>query len=208
MLGATTNLYEKIVKSVVQQDNKESGILQWRNRALTLLEVNYRFSPVVFDARGNEGRSQDEMKALAYQGYGPDGGVRAGDRAPEAPGLVDVAGKETSLFAIFRPDMHTIVLFAEEAGSERNEVMAVAEKTQSFPAGTVQTVILARQDASVVALGEAKVYQDRDGLATRAYHTHGDAPKIVVVRPDGYIGAFAYDVEGVRNYFSRVFRTA
>ena len=101
MLATTTNLYEHAVAKSAKHAPKEatdgSGLLRWRNRALTLLEVNYRFSPLSFDIRGDEGRSKDDMLAHAYEGYGPDGGVRAGDRAPEAPGLVDTKGNGRQL---------------------------------------------------------------------------------------------------------------
>ena len=121
MLITTTGLYTNVMGKtpgdVVPAGDKSNkdGFLQWKNRALSQLDVNYRYSSVVFDARGADGRSVDEMKALAYQGYGENGGVRAGDRAPQAPWLVDATGKETSLVDILDANTHTILLYASGA---------------------------------------------------------------------------------------------
>ena len=48
--------------------------MQWRNRALQMYDINYRWSPAVYDARGTLGFEEDELKARAYEGY-PGGDV-------------------------------------------------------------------------------------------------------------------------------------
>ena len=57
-----------------------------------------------------------------------------------------------------------------------------------------------------VAAGAAVTYHDKEGHAARAYQVEYGAPHIVVVRPDGYIGAVAYDMDGVREYFSGILK--
>ena len=218
MLATTTKLYThaiaktdggaklKEAAEAAERDpsKDQSGFLMWRNRALALLEVNYRFSPLALDIRGDEGRTEDEMRSLAYVGYGPEGGVWAGDRAPEAPGLVDADGHETSLFRIFKPQVHTIMVFTLSNGVEDENAVAVVKAAQTYPSDTVQVMILGR--AGVPAeTGTAGRYHDRDGHAFGAYRIEDGAPKVIVIRPDGYVGAFVRNAEGVQEYFTRVY---
>ena len=212
MLMTTAKLFTHVIGdhtgNATEQHKAPGGnpFLQLRDPALTQLRVNYRYSPIVFDARGTEGQTEDEMKTLAYQGYGPEGGVRAGDRAPQATGLVDAAGKETSVFDILKPTYHTLMVFVPGTGGENDRVVAVTKAAQTYPTGTVRVVIIG-QDGVPSADEGTEAYHDKDGLALRAYRIEGETPPtIVVVRPDAYIGGFVYDVTGVEEYFTRIFK--
>ena len=210
MLLTTTNLYTNVVAKTAQDAQASQttttggdGFLEWKNRALSQLDVNYRYSPVVLDARGNEGRSEDDMKALAYQGYGAGASLRAGDRAPQAPGLVDQEGNTTTLFDVFKVTSHTILLFLSGASGEDGKVAEVIKMAQGYPTGAVQVVLI--DNKAVPPVSGAAAYQDRDGHAARVYKSDVAAPAVVVVRPDGYIGAFINNATGVHEYFSKVF---
>lgn len=80
MLATTSGLYNRFVvnkDSAPPKDPKDkSGFLMWRNNALFMMEINYRWSPIVLDARGN-GDDVDALKAKAYEGY-PGEDVHAG----------------------------------------------------------------------------------------------------------------------------------
>ena len=91
--------------------------------------VNYRWSPIVL-----EGRTTLEGDTTAEKNpYGQDSGrLRAGDRAPEAPGLVDADGHETSLLRIFKPQMHTIMVFTLSNGVEDENAIAVVKAAQTY----------------------------------------------------------------------------
>ncbi|KAF9525485.1 hypothetical protein CPB83DRAFT_838084 [Crepidotus variabilis] len=83
-----------------------------RGGKLNQLGVNYRTSRTVVD---------DGEPIEAVSGYGgPDGGpVRAGDRAPDASGLVRVGTDEPArLFEIFDSRLHTVVIFADRLTEE------------------------------------------------------------------------------------------
>ncbi|TBU59346.1 FAD binding domain-containing protein [Dichomitus squalens] len=209
MLIATSNLYTHLVPKKsedVQAANAnmdKNGFLQWRDLSLRMYEVNYRWSPVVFDARGTLGFDEDEMRARAYEGY-PGGDVRAGDCAPDAPALLDVGGNETALFSIFKPYHHTLLVFTTEGGAD---VDAVVRAAQEYPEGTVRTVVIGRDGVPPTVAG-AVAYHDKEGHAHRAYHVSDGPLAIFVVRPDGYVGGFAQDLEGLQSYFSRVFGRA
>ena len=205
MLATTSGLYNYFVPekedldATIEQDTKKGGFMRWRNNALLQLDVNYRWSPIVFDARGHNDLSEDDLKAHAYEGYNA-GDVRAGDRAPNAPALVSGDGTESALFGLFKPTHHTVLVFAP-----RGDAAEIVQAIQVYPPGTVQTVVLGK-DAVPQTVDGAKSYHDKEGHAYRAYQVDGDTVTTVVVRPDGYVGAVVYDVTGLKTYFSRIFR--
>ena len=185
-------------------DASDAILSQWRNRALTLLEVNYRFGALALDARGSGGLSTADMTSRAYEGYGPTGGVRAGDRAPDAPGLTDARGVETSLFALFSPATHTVLIFLSGEKGEDAKVGRLLKRLESYPKGTVKAVVIGRD---CVPDSLAAAYHDKHGHGAHAYQIDEGAPAVVVVRPDGYVGAYVHDETGAQEYFSRVFST-
>ncbi|KAJ7283132.1 FAD binding domain-containing protein [Mycena rebaudengoi] len=208
MLHATSALYTHAVLEVDKEtkpeedDKSASGWFRWRNSALEMYGVNYRYSPIVVEERAALPREdQNElMKAHAYQGYEGKGSLCAGDRAPEAPGLVQSDGVETSLFALFKPDVHSVIVFARDAqtsllGGIYDAVAAYAVQS------VVQTLTICHKDA----VGRDKYLVDRDGHAFSAYLIDEDVVTIVVVRPDGFIGAIVREGEGVVRYFKKIF---
>ncbi|KAL1941641.1 hypothetical protein VTO73DRAFT_7080 [Trametes versicolor] len=209
MLATTSGLYNCLVvnkDSAPPKDPKDkSGFLMWRNNALFMMEINYRWSPIVLDARGN-GDDVDALKAKAYEGY-PGEDVHAGDRAPGAPALIDAEGKATWLHDIYKPTLHTILIFSPETDEAASQVDAVSETVQSLPKGTYQIVILARHQVPKARSG-ALGYHDSKGHAFGAYHVEEGKLTVVVVRPDAYVGAFIYDAQGLQAYFSRIFGSA
>jgi hypothetical protein len=90
MLHATTQLYTHTVKKekpidkpAEAEDEKASGWFRWRNSALELYGVNYRFSTIVVEERDTQALDPEDVIARAYSGYEGLGSLRAGDRAPE-----------------------------------------------------------------------------------------------------------------------------
>ena len=207
MLAATSNLYTHLVpkeSDTNDTDTNKTGFLQWRDQSLRMYDINYRWSPIVYDVRGTLGLDEDELKARAYVGY-PEGDLRAGDRAPDAPALVSSNDSETALFSIFKPYYHTILIFA--TGTATTEAEDIVKVAKTYPEGTVRTIILGRNGIpSVVA--DAEAYYDKEGYAYKAYHVPEDVLTIVVVRPDSYVGCFAHDAQAVQTYFSRIFASA
>ncbi|KIM91475.1 hypothetical protein PILCRDRAFT_55100, partial [Piloderma croceum F 1598] len=106
------------------------------------------------------------------------GTLCAGDRAPEAPGLV-IGGQDTSLFRLFTPSHHTVLIFAEFA---EGDIRKALDSSAKYP------------DAIV------------DGHARHAYLVKGGSVTIVIVRLDGFIGAIVNDVDGIARYFSKIFQ--
>ncbi|KAH9939635.1 FAD binding domain-containing protein, partial [Epithele typhae] len=181
------------------KDAGKGGDFQWQNAALTQLEVNYRWSAAVRDRRGPSAADED-MKALAYAGYGREAGVRAGDRAPEVAGLVDGTGAETSLYALLKSTEHTVLV---RAGGDGEQVVDVVKAVEALPAGTAQVVIVGQERTPSAMWGATRVYHDKEGWVERGYGGR-DAPCVVVVRPDGYVGAMVDGGAGVGDYFANI----
>ncbi|WP_433508674.1 FAD-dependent monooxygenase [Nonomuraea sp. CA-143628] len=126
------------------------------------LRLGYRWSPL-----SREGHRQ---------------GVRAGDRAPDAP-CRDAAGASVRLFDIFRGPHFTLVGFGQ---SSRSSLDVVGD---AWP-GPLRTCLIA----------EAGTLTDADGHAADAYGVTGEA--MVLVRPDGHLALTveAHDTVAVLNY--------
>ena len=207
MLTTTSGFYSRLVDQNPYESAKdgetsqETGFVRWRNRALHQLDINYRWSPIVFDYRGEGDLDEETLKARGYTGYLGEP-VRAGDRAPEAPGLVDATSKETSLFQVFKANVHTLLLFVPEgAGDKAKEIVDAAQA--SSLAGTLNFVLLGREGVPAAIEG-VTTYHDKEGYAYKGYGVDDEALTVVVVRPDGYIGAFVQDVDGLKTYISRI----
>lgn len=174
-----------------------------RGGDLLQLGVNYRWSSIVVDERTSKPKGPGQVNAY---GDGSDGSLRAGDRAPDAPGLLPVnGGALTSLFAVFGPDHHTVLLFNLPA-EESKRVFAV---TRTYPDGIVKTVAISSKDTSTpkaVAQPEQDIAAvDQDGHAFAAYQVPLEKPTIVIVRPDGVVGGIVYGLSGFHEYFRNLF---
>ncbi|KAI0734948.1 FAD binding domain-containing protein [Fomitopsis betulina] len=167
MLQKSTILYDSLQKA---------GSLDFkRGDELRQLGVNCRWGSIVVDERTPKPKSAGEVNP--YES-GSDGALRAGDRAPQAPVTIGVGangGAETSLFDIFGPDHHTVLLFNTPA----DETGGVIDAVKKYPA--------------------------EGGYAFSAYQVSTERPLIVVVRPDGVVGGIVYGLEGLKTYFGGVF---
>lgn len=144
MLQATSALYTYTVakeKSTLKEEakddaegEKKSGWFRWRNSALEIYGINYRYSDIVLEERDITPQDPEDTLAHAYQGYEGFGILRAGDRAPEAPGLVH-EGYTTSLFSLLNPSTHTVLVFP--ASVEGAEVDGIIRPTATLPRSTV-----------------------------------------------------------------------
>ncbi|KAK0463731.1 uncharacterized protein EV420DRAFT_1638653 [Desarmillaria tabescens] len=193
MLHATTQLYthtvakEKQVKDT-KEDEKASGWFRWRNTALEMYGINYRYSSIVLEERGMEPQDAEDVLAHAYSGYEGRGSLRAGDRAPDAP----LGG--TTLFNLFKSTVHTVLIFSKWSAD-------IEMGLRTLPSAVVQTFVITNSN---MQLGGVSVLVDNDGHARKAYMVEEGSPAIVIVRPDSFIGAIVTGVGGVKRYFSKV----
>jgi hypothetical protein len=165
-----------------------------RSFLLKQFGVNYRGSPIVLDER-----TEGDVGGHPYSN--DDGRICAGDRAPDAPGLVYSSGEQTKLFDLFKPWLHTVLIFAHDIEVASPVLQALGR----YPEKTIQAICVVpkRTTFSVPSLA-GETLKDRDGYAYMGYAVNKARNTIVVVRPDGVIGAIVFGVEGTEEYFDRI----
>ncbi|KZT05380.1 monooxygenase [Laetiporus sulphureus 93-53] len=207
MLKRTTAILGRSMATKVEND-----ISAWkRDGLLNQLGVNYCWSSIVVDERTP--CTAEEKAELIDSAYGGGEGIRAGDRAPDAPGLLVIHEREkvddehniTSLFHIFRPGSHTALIFSAESDS----IGSVLKATELYPEGLVRSVVVLPQTAPECADVQSADLLLSDGSG-HAYEGYAVSPTrggltIVIVRPDGVIGGIVLGVDGLKEYFRNVF---
>ena len=201
MLELTTKLLKKTVNE--KADGEDASAWK-RGGELFQLGINYRWSEIVIDER----TKQDNWVINPYGNEGDP--LQAGDRAPEAPKLKDLrsattddADVETSFFRIFSPAQHTALIFTNDP----SRAAPVLDALDRYASGTVSSVlVLPKTVAAPLTVGKAgHVLKDTKGHAYEAYAVSEDGLTVVIVRPDGVIGAVALGAEGVERYRQLVF---
>lgn len=161
-----------------------------------MMGINYRASPIVFD------EIHQVDTGVLPDPYDSGSEINAGDRAPDAPELVDLRGETTSLFKIFGYTYHTALVFARDIAAAK----PILEGLKAY-GDKVKTVVIVPQGSSIPA-GDIQADYVLEDKAGHAYHAYIDAEKpctTVVVRPDSYIGAIVSDDGGIRKYFEKIY---
>ena len=196
MLEKTKELLQKVVDLDPHDDIPEEESPYYRGLKYYQLDINCRGSPIVVD------RLDKESYKLGKR-------LRAGDRAPAAPGILPLnAGLRpgtTDLFDIFSSKQHIALIFVKDD----EDVKPYLESLKQYPPDTVLPVIVLQQDdeRSGGAFGRTNVVRDSNGHCWKNYSTGHDA-KIVIVRPDGCVGAVGSGPGVVEEYQSLVFGTS
>lgn len=196
MLRASTSLLNAL--------ERRADEAAWtRGRVLKMLGINYRWSSVVVDERRAKPTEPVDV-------YGVEGGeeLRAGDRALDAPALESVGGFKDkkdvlTLFGIFRPTYHTVLVFASDAGY----ALSLLEEVKRYPVGSLKVVVVYPRGSTGVAAVPGADYTvvDKEGHAFAAYGVSPERPMTTVIRPDGVVGGVLFGVEGLKQYFKGVF---
>lgn len=210
MLSKTTGLYIQTVSESqtdvdVDEHHKSRREGAWtRGGALFMLGINYRWSSIVLEERDAYYADKDkkpgllaQMKKDAYGGY--EKGLCAGDRTPDAPGLlVSGAGEPTTIYKLLKPSAHTVLAFGP-ATAVADAIGGLSSSTK----GITQTFHVSRTITAVADGVTALV--DSEGHAHDGYLVKDDGGlTIVVIRPDGYIGAITRDKAGLQKYFDNI----
>ncbi|KDR78989.1 hypothetical protein GALMADRAFT_244705 [Galerina marginata CBS 339.88] len=192
MLNITTTLLKKTIAN-------EGGPGWNRDGNLRQLGVNYRWSTIVVDEE-EEASGVDQAMGSAYDVQA--GFVRAGDRAPDAPGLIRVGRQSREdpirLFKLLSLESHTILVFRDKV--DCNSVLA---KLDEFPKDLVHPIVIVKAGEGSSILGD--VFEDREGHAHKAYKGAEGTTGIFVVRPDGVVGCRAGSTHALERYFQGVF---
>lgn len=210
MIKLSSTLFNKFVQAKAGGKDRENA---WkRGGDLHQFGVNYRWSPIVFDER-----TPKEDKPVDPYGHAsdssPTGVVRAGERAPDASGLIILAAKggfnaahpTTSLFSMFSASHHTVIVFSN--GTDKvQEVIAVL---RAYPTGLLKTVLVRNDTTAPLSAPDGVDWSvlDRDGHAHEGYKVQKDELLVVIVRPDGSVGGIVRGADGVGRYLDGVFST-
>ncbi|KIY47677.1 hypothetical protein FISHEDRAFT_44919, partial [Fistulina hepatica ATCC 64428] len=195
MLRRSTNLDEKTISTGA---DKGQGLE--RGGPLHQLGVNYRSSPIVFDTRQPR---DDGSGSNAYEATGP---LTAGDRAPNSPLLDLTSGQATSMFDLFKATHHTVIAFTSDIPTVISALVSLLDK---YPTGILTCCIVLPTTLEPVpqdvALARVRVLQDISNIGYQTYEmTAKDGDVVVIVRPDGVIGAVTSDPNGSERYFSKI----
>lgn len=199
MLNITTTLLNKAF-----QAGTEGSASSWtRGEEFKQLGVNYRGSPIVVDHTPNAGKNEF---VDPYRSGGGQGDLRGGDRAPDGPGLAAVLGPSvTHIFDLFGSTYHTVLIFS--AGVETQK--AVLDAVKRHAEGTIRTaIVLPRGHATPPAedIVADHLIEDFVGLAYETYGSVvGKGLEVIVVRPDGVVGAIVEGGHGLEEYFASIF---
>ncbi|KAF5336673.1 hypothetical protein D9758_015667 [Tetrapyrgos nigripes] len=237
MLQKTTKLYHKAFNPKGTGDFNSTWA---RDYELQQLGVNYRGSLLAVDTKPEHALKEEDYDPYRAGLDGSvRGGDRAPD-APGlvrrklsgaiANGLGQGQGQskdenEMRLFDVFVPSAHTVIIFAGASSSStpdaRAALDAILKSVAAYPKGTVQTVVVYPGSATTnvtqgvssentTHTGSDYVFVDREGHAYREYVASETEVTVVVVRPDGYIGAVLVQPvpEGLEVYFKNVYACA
>ncbi|KAG1821882.1 FAD binding domain-containing protein [Suillus subaureus] len=194
MLGVTTSILDKAISS-------GDGSIG-RSPILYMLGINCRFSTIVLD----EFMTSVEGRPINAYGVLDEGHLEAGDRAPDAPNMLQVGRAEpdeTTLFSLYRPWYHTMLVFAPSLV----DATPILGALEAYNKSVVRSAVVLPSSTSVTSVASSAnfVLVDREGHAYSAYLMEAGQTKVFVIRPDGVIGAIVRGAEGVRKYFSKIF---
>ena len=149
---------------------------------------------------------EDEPVDPYGRNHSPTDVVRAGERAPEAPGLAVLGAatpETTTLFKLFEVSRHTVLIFSD--GTDKAD--AVVSALKAYPQDLVRTVLV-RTEGTSSPSGASKAdvtVVDKEGYAHEGYQVQKDEFLVVIVRPDGAVGAIVRGPDGAKRYFGKVF---
>ncbi|KAG1904388.1 FAD binding domain-containing protein [Suillus fuscotomentosus] len=192
MLEMTTTLLDR----AVQTGNMPAA----RSPILFMLGINYRFSDIVLDEFAIPG------KPINAYGVLDEEHLEAGDRAPDAPNLVQVGGGDSdvkTLFGLYRPWYHTMLVFAPSHA----DAVPILGALEAYDTSVVRSAVVLPSSASVTSVASPAdfVFVDQEGHGYSAYLVEAGQTRVFVIRPDGVIGAIVRGTEGMKKYFSGIF---
>lgn len=187
MLQKTTHLLNETLK----KDAAPTDASWKRGGELQMFGVNYRGSDIVLDER----TPQPDVLPSAYS-VGKV--LRAGDRAPSAPVRCASDATVQMLFDVFSCQKHTVLVFTSDEGNAQ----AAVDATKALPDGVAQTAVIVPQGLAFQMSG-ATMLEAVDDHAHAIYQVENE-PTVVVVRPDGAIGAIVLEAGGVGRYFAKI----
>lgn len=214
MLNITTNILHKVFSSKEGQNTAH-----WqRGGDLNQLGVNYRHSSIVVEQRST---NQSEGGSTVYH-IDEKEVLRAGDRAPDATGLIVLASpsqipqQPTSdrLHKTFDITRHTLLFFYSKLDDGLNDYLSLIARLEKHNELFTKVLVLPSGFNAAGSVVEEIPYdlivKDGEGHAYKIYGAASEGADrtdatVVVVRPDAVVGAVVRDVVGLKAYFDKIF---
>ncbi|KAI0724725.1 monooxygenase [Fomitopsis betulina] len=190
MLEETVKMTKKQSDVVNERDVERLKAAVSHGNHLKQFGINYRWSSIVLDERAPWGAEEERDP----YGMNIEVSLRAGDRAPDSTGLVKLGGSQKTSLFVLAPTHYTALKFAEDASL--TSAIGTVPSVTVLPSGSGAAAAVDGADTTLV---------DSDGIAYDAYGIAGGKTSVVIVRPDGVVGAIVFGAEGVTRYFSNVF---
>ncbi|KZT18220.1 hypothetical protein NEOLEDRAFT_1143696 [Neolentinus lepideus HHB14362 ss-1] len=222
LMSSYTEERGPIIKAMLEQTTAllEAASVSWGNFAqmgmgrndrlpLYQLDINYRWSPVVLADKSCD-RSSNGFPNRVSDQMDP---IHAGDRAPDAPGLVDLSATSDNLmktlFQYFKPTHHTALIFTSAVTTIDSLLSALDEVPKNVVRSAVVLpgITVVRTDNIDKFVRRSSVDFALKDCENHAYSTYSVDPSksvVVIVRPDGMVGAIVGDGDGVRKYFRKI----
>ncbi|EIW80670.1 hypothetical protein CONPUDRAFT_57524 [Coniophora puteana RWD-64-598 SS2] len=191
MLNITTGILDKTFGP--NRQSIESAME--RGRLLYMLGVNYRTSPIVLD----EFAAAAGIAPVPPYTLDRSDELVAGDRAPDAPGLVEGNATVTLFDDVFGPTHHTALVFSPDVQT----AVELVRLLEAYAAIARTVVVLPAATSGGASIASARVLVDKEGYAHNHYLVK-DEPRVVIVRPDGVVGAIVAGSSGVQKYFGLI----
>ena len=206
MLKKSTKLFDDAQQVKADGTNLEQA---WhRGGELHMLGVNCRWSSIILDERTPKETTPVDPYGVARIEANINI-VRAGERAPDAPGLQVVNAStlhnahETTLLDIFGPSYHTALIFSDGTNKARQMVSML----RAYPADLLRTVLIHSNDTNRIldSAGADVSVVDHDGHAHDGYQVAKGEFMSFIVRPDGVVGGVVRRMQGAKQYLDNLF---
>ncbi|KAF9219598.1 hypothetical protein BS17DRAFT_804337 [Gyrodon lividus] len=205
VIAEMLNITTALLRETVSQNATLQRAME-RGKKMDMLGINYRSSSIVRD-EFSEAELVNAYRLLE------EGVLVAGDRAPDAPGLrvlgLGMDDGETRIFDVFSAKHHTVLVLGPDVESAEDIVNVLSTYSRTvvrpvivLPQSSRTTTITGSSDTDTQDVG---VLVDEAGHAYRAYLAVKGERKVVVVRPDGVVGAIVRGAEGVTVYLEKIF---
>ncbi|KAG1777061.1 hypothetical protein EV702DRAFT_1105381, partial [Suillus placidus] len=187
----------EVTTTILNQAVKTEDMSARRSPILFMLGINCRFSNIVLDEFATPG------KPINAYGVLDERNLEAGDRAPDAPHMLQMERGESdvkTLFGLYRPWYHTVLVFAP-SHADATPILGALE---AYDTSVVRSAVVLPSSASATSVASPAdlVLVDQEGHAYSAYLVEAGQTKVFVIRPDGVVGAIVRGAEGVKKYFS------
>ena len=206
MLKTSSGLFNNFAQSRASGTDRQAA---WRRGGeLHQFGVHCRWSSIVVDERSPEEVTPTDPYGRVHSIADI---VRAGERAPDAPGLLvlgadGATARRTTLFDIFGISYHTALIFVNRS----DKTDAVLSALRAYPTALLRTVFI-YGNATEVRSGNQKpdvAVVDQDGNAHEGYNVWEQEFLVFIVRPDGAVGAIVRSgLDGIKRYCDGVFGT-